>query len=106
MEGESSVSVWPAEEPHVDNSAMILGEAEFAEVENLEFHTWTNLEGCFVFDSREKANENTLYFQCVMCQHKKTTIKGQVRSLHNLVCEDNHLISETSPCEIVLTPTH
>uniref|UniRef100_A0A3B5MX22 BED-type domain-containing protein n=1 Tax=Xiphophorus couchianus TaxID=32473 RepID=A0A3B5MX22_9TELE len=58
--------------------------AKFAEVESLESHPWPHLKDYFFFEARDKSNEKTLHFQCVLCQPKKITIKGQAKSLYNL----------------------
>ncbi|KAB7500078.1 hypothetical protein Anas_07455, partial [Armadillidium nasatum] len=45
---------------------------------------WPHLEDYFAFISRDKENANLLYFQCVLCQPKKATIKGHTSSFYNL----------------------
>uniref|UniRef100_A0A3B3XLC6 BED-type domain-containing protein n=1 Tax=Poecilia mexicana TaxID=48701 RepID=A0A3B3XLC6_9TELE len=67
-----------------ESTTAAVGEAKFAEVESLESHPWPHLKDYFFFEARDKSNEKTLHFQCVLCQPKKITIKGQAKSLYNL----------------------
>uniref|UniRef100_A0A3B5MQN8 BED-type domain-containing protein n=1 Tax=Xiphophorus couchianus TaxID=32473 RepID=A0A3B5MQN8_9TELE len=67
-----------------ESTTTAVGEAKFAEVESLESHPWPHLKDYFFFEARDKSNEKTLHFQCVLCQPKKITIKGQAKSLYNL----------------------
>ncbi|XP_043994868.1 uncharacterized protein LOC122843844 isoform X1 [Gambusia affinis] len=79
-------SVYFVDEPRVEeeSTTTAVGEAKFAEVESLESHPWPHLKDYFFFEARDKSNEKTLHFQCVLCQPKKITIKGQAKSLYNL----------------------
>ncbi|XP_054881487.1 uncharacterized protein LOC129355892 isoform X3 [Poeciliopsis prolifica] len=79
-------SVYFVDEPRVEeeSATTAVGEAKFAEVESLESHPWPHLKDYFFFEARDKSNEKTLHFQCVLCQPKKITIKGQAKSLYNL----------------------
>src|ERR1051325_3513981 len=45
---------------------------------------WPHLEDYFVLKSRDQRNDEILYFGCVICQPKETTIKGHASSLANL----------------------
>lgn len=70
----------------VRESAAAVGEAQVAQVESQESQSpWTHMEDYVIFTSRNKRNANTLYFQCVMCQHRETTINEQASSLYNLM---------------------
>ncbi|KAM4724785.1 uncharacterized protein FYW61_013082 [Anableps anableps] len=79
-------SVYFVDEPRVEeeSATTAVGEAKFAEVERVESHPWPHLKDYFFFKARDKSNEKTLHFQCVLCQPKKITIKGQAKSLYNL----------------------
>ncbi|XP_007566495.1 uncharacterized protein LOC103147880 isoform X1 [Poecilia formosa] len=79
-------SVYFVDDPRVEeeSTTAAVGEAKFAEVESLESHPWPHLKDYFFFEARDKSNEKTLHFQCVLCQPKKITIKGQAKSLYNL----------------------
>lgn len=70
MEGESNVSVRPADEPCVeDSTTRAVGEAEFAEVESQEFHLWPDLEDCLFLESRDK----TVHYVPAQEDHRQET---------------------------------
>ena len=88
MESEDVFDVEPVEEP-----AAGVGEAEAAQSEGQVHHDqpdpesqnpWPHLEDYYGFESVDKRNANLLFFRCVLCQPKETTIKGHVSSLYNL----------------------
>ncbi|XP_018010078.1 uncharacterized protein LOC108667549 isoform X1 [Hyalella azteca] len=77
--------VRPVEEP----ALAVDHEAEAAEAERQVCHDkpqnpWPHLEDFFVFKSVDERNANLMFFQCVLCQPKETTIKGHASSLYNL----------------------
>lgn len=76
------VSQRPVDEPRAEGSSSAV--AEEVDEESREPHPWPHLKDYFTFNSRDESNENSMYFQCVLCQPKKTIIKGQLRSLFNL----------------------
>ncbi|XP_042235836.1 uncharacterized protein LOC121875363 isoform X1 [Homarus americanus] len=69
----------------VEEPAVAVSETAQAEGQAQESQSpWPHLDDYFVLKSRDKRNANILYFQCVICQPKETTIKGQATSLYNL----------------------